>query len=483
MPPDVREWLPPRHLAWFVIDAVAEMDLEAFYAAYRVDGRSRPPYDPAMMVALLLYAYARGIRSSRVIERACEEDVAFRVLAAQQQPDHATLARFVVRHQEAIAGLFGEVLTLCARSGLAKVGVIAVDGTKVQANASRNENLDYEQLAREIVEEAKAVDAAEDELYGEARGDELPPEFATAQGRRGWLREAKQRLEAERAANPQPVPRSRPKRLKEAKRRLEEELWSEVRANRAYEAYRARGRMKDGRRFGRPPDPYQPPATPEGRINVTDPDSRVVKGLRGFLQGYNAQAVTNEHQVVLAAEIETVGADFGHLEPMLDATQRELAAAGINEHARGAAGRRRLLARRADATHRRPRHPGAHPARHQPPPDHAAQLGRRPLRRDARSAGQRSRPRALPQAPADDRARVRADEVQPRPGPVQTPRTRRRPHGMATDHRHPQPPQAPPPRARGRLTAAARRHPARRSKSHPSPADAERPQDFRDSQA
>jgi hypothetical protein len=283
------------------------------------------------VVALLLYAYARGIRSSRVIERACEEDVAFRVLAAQQRPDHATLARFVERHQEAIAGLFGEVLTLCARSGLVKVGVIAVDGTKVQANASRDENLDYEQLAREIVEEARAVDAAEDELYGEARGDELPPEFATAQGRRGWLREAKQRLDAERAANPQPVSRSRPKRLKEAKRRLEEELWTEVRANQAYEAYRARGRMKDGRRFGRPPDPYQPPATPEGRINVTDPDSHVVKGLRGFLQGYNAQVVTNEQQVVLAAEIETVGADFGHLEPMLDAAQRELHAAGVED--------------------------------------------------------------------------------------------------------------------------------------------------------
>src|ERR671925_2382068 len=180
MPPDVREWLPPRHLAWFVIDAVGEMDLEAFYAAYRVDGRSRPPYDPAMMVGPLLYAYARGIRSSRAIERACEEDVAFRVLAAQRCPDHATIARFLERHEEAIAGLFGEVLTLCARGGLVKVGVIAVDGTKLQANASRNENLDYEQLAREIVEEAKAVDAAEDELYGEARGDELPPEFATA---------------------------------------------------------------------------------------------------------------------------------------------------------------------------------------------------------------------------------------------------------------------------------------------------------------
>src|SRR3954464_11764236 len=196
MPPDVREWLPPRDLAWFVIDAVAAMDLDAFYAAYRVDGRCRPPYDPAMMVALLLYAYARGIRSSRVIERACDEDVAFRVLAAQQRPDHATIARFVERHEAAIAGLFGEVLTLCARSGLAKVGVIAVDGTKVAANASRNENLDYEQLARELVGQAIATDQAEDELYGEARGDELPPEFSTTAGRKGWLREAKKRLEA-----------------------------------------------------------------------------------------------------------------------------------------------------------------------------------------------------------------------------------------------------------------------------------------------
>ena len=331
MPPDVREWLPENHLAWFVISAVGEMNLDAFYAAHRVDGRSRPPYDPAMMVALLLYAYARGIASSRVIERACIEDVAFRVIAAQQRPDHATIARFLERHQDALGGLFAEVLTLCARSGLAKVGVIAVDGTKVQANASRNENLDYEQLAREIVAEAIATDAAEDELYGEARGDELPPEFSTEQGRRGWLREAKQRLEAERANDPQPVPRARAKRVKEAKRRLEEELWTEVRANHAYEHYRAHGRMKNGRRFGAPPKPYTPPARPEGRVNVTDPDSKVVKGLRGWIQGYNAQAVTNEHQIVLAAEIETIGADFGHLEPMLDAAQRELAAAGVHD--------------------------------------------------------------------------------------------------------------------------------------------------------
>src|SRR3954467_343016 len=164
MPPDVREWLPGGHLAWFVLDAVGAMNLDGFYAAYRWDGRSRPAYDPAMMVGLLLYAYARGTRSSRQIERACEEDVAFRVLAAQQRPDHATIARFVERHQDVIAGLFGEVLSLCAKHGLAKVGVIAVDGTKVQANANRNENLDYERLAGEIVERAIAPDAAEDEL-------------------------------------------------------------------------------------------------------------------------------------------------------------------------------------------------------------------------------------------------------------------------------------------------------------------------------
>jgi transposase len=333
MPPDVREWLPESHLAWFVIDAVGEMNLDVFYAAYRLDGRARPAYDPAMMVALLLYAYARGTRSSRVIERACFEDVAFRVIAAQQTPDHATIARFVERHQQPLAGVFGEVLTLCARSGLAQVGVLAVDGTKVQANASRNENLDYEQLAREIVEEVIATDAAEDELFGDRRGDELPPEFSTSAGRRGWLREAKKRLEAERSADPQPVPRDRPKRVKQAKRRLDEELWTEVRANAAYEAWRARGIAADGSRRMAPGTikPFTPPEIPEGRINLTDPDSKVVKALRGWIQGYNAQAVTNEHQIVVAAEIETVGGDFGHLEPMLDAAQHELHAAGVTD--------------------------------------------------------------------------------------------------------------------------------------------------------
>ena len=146
---------------------------------------------------------------------------------SQQRPDHATIARFVERHQAAIGDLFGEVLTLCAKSGLVSVGVIAVDGTKLPGNASRNATVDYEQLAREILEEAKAIDAAEDELYGDARGDELPEQLRTGEGRRAWLREAKRQLEEQRAKEARPIPRNRSKRLKDAKRRLDEELWTE----------------------------------------------------------------------------------------------------------------------------------------------------------------------------------------------------------------------------------------------------------------
>jgi hypothetical protein len=267
-----------------------------------------------------------------VIERECVEDVAYRVITANQCPDHTTIARFRQRHEDAIAGLFSEVLTLCADAGLAGVGVLAVDGTKVHANASHHANRDYEQLAREILEEAKETDRREDELYGDRRGDELPPELSTAEGRRGWLREAKQRLEAERAATPQPVPQSRPARVKEAKRRLEEELWAEQRANDAYEAYRARGVDKTGRRLHHNrTQPYAPPATPAGKVNVTDPDSKNLKAPRGYIQGYNAQAVVNENQIVIAAEINTGSSDFGHLGPMVDAALHELEAAGITE--------------------------------------------------------------------------------------------------------------------------------------------------------
>src|SRR3954467_9063226 len=251
--PSVDDWLPADHFARFVIAAIEELHLDAFYAGYRADGHGRPAHDPAMMVALLVYAYARGQRSSRVIERACVEDIAFRVIAANRRPDHTTIARFRQRHEAALAGLFGEVLALCAQAGLADTAVLAVDGTKVHANASERATRDYEQLAREILEEAAEIDAAEDEQFGDRRGDELPPELASAQGRKKWLAEAKRRLDAQREREARPIPASRPARVKEARRRLEEELRTERAANAAYEAYRAGGVMKNGRRFGSPP--------------------------------------------------------------------------------------------------------------------------------------------------------------------------------------------------------------------------------------
>jgi transposase len=288
------------------------MDLGAFYGAYRVDGHGRPAYDPAMMVALLLYAYARGNRSSRGIERACVEDVACRVIAAHLVPDHSTLAEFRRRHELALADLFGEVLVLCRRAGLVDVAVLAVDGTKISASASSMANREYRQVALEILAEAERIDREEDERYGHARGDELPEHLRTAAGRRKALREAKERLARERAeqdsaaageqsdselelrfdqeqivarvqgrdgwlldarrqlddhrrAHPRPVPRDRVERLLIAEHRLAEELEVEREANVAYEAYRERGVMKDGRRFGGPPKPYTPPEEPEGR--------------------------------------------------------------------------------------------------------------------------------------------------------------------------------------------------------------------------
>jgi len=252
-----------------VIEAVEEMDLAEFYADYREDGHGRAAYEPSMMVALLLYAYATRQRSSRAIERHCRQDVAYRVITANRVPDHATVARFVCRHERALAELFGSVLALCAKAGLVSTGVVAIDGTMLAANASRAANADYERIAREIVAEARATDEAEDELHGEARGDELPDELRTSrgrrrwlaeasrdlegqrmaseeaaeeppqmprgrakdQGRRGWHREARRRLDERRAQEAKPIPRSRQARLSESKRRLEEEHGAVRRAN------------------------------------------------------------------------------------------------------------------------------------------------------------------------------------------------------------------------------------------------------------
>jgi transposase len=330
MPPSLRDWLPDDHLAWFVLDAVEHLDLEPFFAAYRADGWGRAAHDPQMMVALLLYAYAVGERSARGIERRLQEDVPFRVIAANQTPDHATIARFRVRHQDALAGLFGDVLALCAKAGLVSSGVVAIDSTKLHANASGLANRDYHQIAREILEEAGRIDAEEDERFGDRRGDELPPELCDRRSRREWIAEAKRQLAEEQAARP--VGRARPERLSEAKRRLEEDHETERRIATAHEADRARRQAKTAKApTGRPPKPHVMPDSPQGRVNVTDPDSRPVRTQRGFIQGYNAQAATTAEQIVIAAEVTIGSGDGGQLEPISARARQELRGAGIDE--------------------------------------------------------------------------------------------------------------------------------------------------------
>jgi transposase len=389
LPPDVRDWLAPDHLAWFVIDAVEDMEVSAFYAAYRADGQGRAAYEPSLMVALVLYAFASGVRSSRAIERHCRENVAFRVITGNLVPDHVTVARFICRHQQALSDLFTDVLRLCARAGLVKSGVVSIDGTRIAGNANPDVNFPFEQIAREVLAEVRATDEAEDEEFGEARGDELPEELRSAEGRREflrrarrqldreeqseepgpiggrdeepeveeperesapafsfdsgkitdagggrrrWLSEAKRQLEQHRWDRPDPIVRSRIERLLLALERLEAELSAECAGNEAYETYRRQGRMRDGRRFGRPPDPHRPPEIPEGKVNVTDPDSRPIPIGFGFVQGYNAQTAVNEHQVVLAAEITNLSTDFSQLSPMVAAVLLELGRAGIDQN-------------------------------------------------------------------------------------------------------------------------------------------------------
>jgi transposase len=169
MPPSLTEWLPEDHLVWTVLGAVEQMDLSRFAQAYRLGAAGRAPYDPAMMVALLLYSYARGNRSSRGIERACWEDVAFKVIAGMRTPDHSTIAEFRRRHEAEIAELFDEVLGLCREAGLVSVGVITIDGTKIKADASMDQNRSYREVVTQILREAEEIDQAEDRRHGKDR--------------------------------------------------------------------------------------------------------------------------------------------------------------------------------------------------------------------------------------------------------------------------------------------------------------------------
>jgi transposase len=285
LPPSLRDWLPEDHLAWFVIEAVDELDLAAFFSAYRADGLGRAAYDPAVMVALVLYAFSIGERSARAIEAHCRQDVAFRVICGNLTPDHATIARFLRRHEQALCGLFGSVLGLCERAGLVGSGLVAMDGTKVSGSANRDRNLDYDQIAREIIADAIATDEAEDELYGDRRGDELPEQLRTHEGRREWLR---RELGRDRGTN---------------ETGHEGGEGGEFDADRIVDRIQGRqGWTREARRHLEA-DPWQPPTIPGGTVNLTDPDTKLMKGMRNYIQGYNAQAVVNDRQIVLAAEI------------------------------------------------------------------------------------------------------------------------------------------------------------------------------------
>lgn len=308
MPPSLREWLPADHLAWFVIDAVAQMDLSAFYARYREDGWGRAAYEPQMMVALVLYSYCLGERSTRAIERHLADDVAYRVIGANQRPDHATIARFRAEHEQPLAGLFAQILRLCAGAGLVKVGVVAIDGTKMGANASLSANRSQDAIeadVRRYLKEAAEIDAAEDALYGVGvRGDELPPELCDRTSRLARLKEAKQRLDEEDAAREQ----AHQRHLAERER-----------------TERERGKRLRGRK------PKAPERDRPATANTTDPGSRIMKARQGYLQGYNAQAGVSGEQIIVAAELTQAANDVAELHPMIAATEQSLYEAGVFE--------------------------------------------------------------------------------------------------------------------------------------------------------
>ncbi len=249
------------------------------------------------------------------------------------KPDHATIARFVERHEQALGELFGAVLGLCVKAGLAGTGVVVIDGTKIQANANRDSAMDYQQLAQEIIEEAIETDAAEDELYGEARGDELPPEIARRAERRGWVRDALQQPDGQRCQEARPIPglgRSGWRKPSAGSRSSTRPR--SARTPRLISTARLGGtRPAGGLGAAHRATSYTPAEEPQGTINTTDPDSRLQKTMKGWIQGYNAQAAVNEHQVFLAADVMVASPDFGHLEPMLNATRSGRSRAGVDK--------------------------------------------------------------------------------------------------------------------------------------------------------
>jgi transposase len=315
LPPSLQDWLPESHLARFVADVVETLDLSRIYGQYEErDGRGLAAYDPRMMVRLLLYGYCRGVASSRRIEKATYEDLAFRYLAADEHPDHSGIAAFRKAPLEALSQLFVQVLRLCQQAGLVKLGHVALDGTKVKANASKHKAMSYERMGetekrleeevQALLAEAARVDAEEDGKYGKGkRGDELPTELARRESRLVKMREAKAALEQE----------AREQAAAE-KARVEAQLKE-----------REQQEQERGRKFGgrkpQVPDPEEAQPDPKAQRNCTDPDSRIMKdgATKELVQGYNAQAaVDSKAQVIVAAAVTQQVNDKQPLVPMLE---------------------------------------------------------------------------------------------------------------------------------------------------------------------
>lgn len=372
LPVSMADWLEEGHLAWFVIDVVARIDTAAFHARHRNDGPGRPAYDPDMMLALLFYAYGTGLRSSRRIEAACRTDAAFRVICGSVSPDHATICRFICDHEAAIEACFVQVLRLCAVAGLVQVGTIAIDGTKMAADAALDQNRSREWLRAEvsrILAEARATDAAEDAQESLLGPPELPAVLATRTGRLARLEAALAEVEAQDAAEGaevearaerarveategRKVTGRKPKDPRAALARAEaDHAAALVAAERRTQerAKREAAQAAIGRKLRGPaPGPDRAvaetaaaldaartaaaQATPAARVaNTTDPDSRIMKTAKGWVQGYNAQAAVNGGQVVVSCEVTQDANDVDQYQPMVRRTEENLAAVGVTD--------------------------------------------------------------------------------------------------------------------------------------------------------
>lgn len=359
LPPDMRDWLDRDHLVWFVLDAVAGLDLSGFVARRRLGGAGRAAYHPQMMVGLLIYAYAVGQRSSRQIERSCHVDVAFRIACAQDVPDHATIARFRAEHERALAGLFEQILAMCARAGMGRLGTVALDGTKIAANASRAANRGestLRKLVEDILAEAAATDAAEDEQFGDRRGDELPPELADPSGRAARIKKMLDDIAAEREAKLTDNERARAaaervrtrgealqvarEQVEQAHRDHADRLATAHAAGRRglpggkpvpvekhLRVRRAKASLAKAQaalaKHATPPAPGSPR---EAKRNLTDPHSRIMPTRHGWIQGYNGQLVVSADYLIVAAALSNEATDVGRYQPMINAACENVAA-------------------------------------------------------------------------------------------------------------------------------------------------------------